>query len=60
MTIFIAFHFYLILTDLSTMLIVDSALPSSLLSTLLLIISFCSLSFCTGCWFFSVLTRRAF
>lgn len=52
-TIFIVFHFYLILPDLSVMLTVDSALPPSMLLMLLLIISFCSLSFCTWCWFFS-------
>lgn len=53
MTIFIVFYFYLILRDLSSMVIVDSALPPSMLLTLLLVISFCSLSFCTWCCFFS-------
>lgn len=52
-TIFIVFHFYLILTDLFAMLIADSALPSSMLLILLLITSFCSLFFCTWCCFFS-------
>lgn len=59
-TVFIVFHFYLILTDLSAMLVVDSAPPPSVLLILLLNISFSLLSFCTWFWFFSVLTRRAF
>lgn len=52
-TVFIGFHFYLILTGLSVMLIMDSAPHPSMLLILWLIISFCSLSFCTSCCFFS-------
>lgn len=46
--IFIVFHFYLILADLSAVLIVDSAL-----SPLMLLMFFLIISFCTWCCFFS-------
>lgn len=49
---FIVFHFYLILTGPSAMLIVDSALSPFIFLILLLVISFCPLSFCTWCCFF--------
>lgn len=49
---FIIFRFYLILTGPSATLRVDSALSPAMFLILLLITSFCSLSFCTWCCFF--------
>lgn len=51
-TAFIVFCFYLILTGPSAMLRVDSALSPAMFLILLLITSFCPLSFCTWCCFF--------